>query len=184
MRQTVSWPAFAGHLYAHISLITAIGGPIELEAAVRQVTERVSDSVRYATNTSRAVDDRAFIPKEVRELIREKIRLRRQWQRTLNPASKAEYNRMARRTKVALDEFRNNRWGDFMVRAPETPSEFWRAVKALKGQRVHVPPIHGARSVAFTTEDKAASPLPPRTKRKPSPTPLSDNAARSTRTWT
>ncbi|GJQ79296.1 hypothetical protein Trydic_g16164 [Trypoxylus dichotomus] len=42
-----------------------------------------------------------------------------------------------------------------MVRASETPSEFWRAVKALKGQRVPVPPIHGARSVAITTEDKA-----------------------------
>ncbi|GJQ69537.1 hypothetical protein Trydic_g14098 [Trypoxylus dichotomus] len=131
------------------------GGPIELEAAVRQVTERVSDSVRYATNTSRAVDDRAFIPREVRDLIREKNRLRKQWQRMLNLASKVEYNRMARRTKIALDEFRNDCWGDFMVRASETPSEFWRAVKALKGQRVPVSPIHGARGVTFTTEDKA-----------------------------
>ncbi|GJQ65109.1 hypothetical protein Trydic_g7254 [Trypoxylus dichotomus] len=155
MRQTVSWPAFANHLSAHIGPITAIGDPIELEAAVRQVTERVADSVRYATNTTRAVDDRAFIPREVRDLIREKNRLRRQWQRTLNPATKAEYNRTARRTKIALDEFRNNRWGDFMERASESPSEFWRAVKALKGQRVPVPPIHGARGVAFTTEDKA-----------------------------
>ncbi|GJQ71904.1 hypothetical protein Trydic_g3013 [Trypoxylus dichotomus] len=133
MRQTVSWPAFADYFSAH----TAIDRD---EAAVRQVTERVSDSVRYATNTSRAIDDRAFIPREVRDLIREKNRLRRQWQRTLNPASKAEYNRIARRTKVALDEFRNNRWGDFM---------------ALKEERVPVPPIHAARGVAFTTEDKA-----------------------------
>ncbi|GJQ79338.1 hypothetical protein Trydic_g16200 [Trypoxylus dichotomus] len=62
---------------------------------------------------------------------------------------------MARRTKVALDEFRNNRWGNFMVRPSETPSEFWRAVKVLKRQRLPVPPIHGVRGVAFTTEDKA-----------------------------
>ncbi|GJQ79607.1 hypothetical protein Trydic_g16449 [Trypoxylus dichotomus] len=153
--QTVSWPAFVDHLSANIGPITAIGGPIELETAVRQVTERVSDSVRYATNTSRAVDVRAFIPTEVRDLIREKNRLRRQWQGTLNPASKAEYNGMARRTKVALDGFRNNRWGDFMVRAWETPSEFWKAVKVMKRQRVPVPPIHGARGAAFTIEDKA-----------------------------
>ncbi|GJQ79525.1 hypothetical protein Trydic_g16372 [Trypoxylus dichotomus] len=124
-RQTISWRAFADHLSANIGPITAMGGPIELETAVRQVTERVSDSVRYVSNTSCAVDDRAFIPRDVRDLIREKNRLRRQWQGTLNPASKAEYNRMARRTKVALDEFRNNRWGDFMVRASETPSDFW-----------------------------------------------------------
>ncbi|GJQ70733.1 hypothetical protein Trydic_g666 [Trypoxylus dichotomus] len=41
-----------------------------------------------------------------------------------------------------------------MVRASEIPSEFWRAVKVLKEQRVPVPPIHGARGDAFTTEDK------------------------------
>ncbi|GJQ65017.1 hypothetical protein Trydic_g23195 [Trypoxylus dichotomus] len=62
---------------------------------------------------------------------------------------------MARRTKVALDEFRNNRWGDYMGRASEIPSEFWKAVKVLKRQRVPVPLIHGSRGVAFTTEDKA-----------------------------
>ncbi|GJQ66609.1 hypothetical protein Trydic_g4581 [Trypoxylus dichotomus] len=86
----------------------------------------------------------AFIPREVRDLIREKNRLRRQWQRTLNLASKTEWQ----------DEPRS-RWGDFMVRTSETPSEFWRVVRVLKGQRVPVPPIQGARGVAFTTEDTA-----------------------------
>ncbi|GJQ68578.1 hypothetical protein Trydic_g17131 [Trypoxylus dichotomus] len=76
-RQTVSCPAFTDHLSANIAPITTISGPIELETAVRQVTERVADSLKYATNTSRAVDNRAFIPREVRDLIREKNRLRR-----------------------------------------------------------------------------------------------------------
>ncbi|GJQ73986.1 hypothetical protein Trydic_g12732, partial [Trypoxylus dichotomus] len=147
--------AFMHHLSTNIGPITAIGGPIELETAVRHVTERVTDSLRYATNTSRAVDDRAFIPREVRDLIREKNRLRRQWQRSFNPTHKAEYNQMARRTKVALDAFRNKRWDDFMIRASDSPSEFWRAVMVMKRQRVPVPPIHGARGVAFTTVDKA-----------------------------
>ncbi|GJQ70362.1 hypothetical protein Trydic_g1824 [Trypoxylus dichotomus] len=125
--QTVSWPAFADHLSTHIGPITAIGS-----------------KQQYA---------KVFIPREVRDLIREKNRLRRQWQRTLNPASKAEYNRMARRTKVALDEFRNNRWGDFMVRASETPSRFWKVIKVVKRERVPITLIHGARGVAFTTEE-------------------------------
>ncbi|GJQ79379.1 hypothetical protein Trydic_g16238 [Trypoxylus dichotomus] len=37
-------------------------GPIQLETVVRQVTERVSDRLRYATNTSCAVNATAFIP--------------------------------------------------------------------------------------------------------------------------
>ncbi|GJQ71512.1 hypothetical protein Trydic_g21898 [Trypoxylus dichotomus] len=138
---------------------------------VRQVTEHVADSLKYATNTSRAVDDRALIPREVRDLLREKNRFRRQWQRTLNPAIKAEYNQMARRTKIALDEFRSKRWDDFMIRASDSPSEFWRAV--MKRQRVQF-----RRSMGH-----ALSPSPARTKRKLSPKPSSDSAARYTRTW-
>ncbi|GJQ78545.1 hypothetical protein Trydic_g11657 [Trypoxylus dichotomus] len=48
-----------------------------------------------------------------------------------------------------------------MVRASETPSEFGKAVKVLKRQRVPIPPIHGARGVACTTEDKAEEPIRP-----------------------
>ncbi|GJQ79297.1 hypothetical protein Trydic_g16165 [Trypoxylus dichotomus] len=41
MRNTMSWPAFADHLSAHIGPITAIGGSIELEAAVRSHGARI-----------------------------------------------------------------------------------------------------------------------------------------------
>ncbi|GJQ70698.1 hypothetical protein Trydic_g632 [Trypoxylus dichotomus] len=128
------WPAFTDHLSVNIGPITAIDGPIQLEIAVRQVTERVSDSLRYATNTSRAVDSRPFIPREVRDLIREKNGLRRQWQRTLNSVLKAKYNQMASRIQVALDEFRNQRWDDFIIQASESSSAFWSAVKVMKEQ--------------------------------------------------
>ncbi|GJQ79244.1 hypothetical protein Trydic_g5488 [Trypoxylus dichotomus] len=76
-RRTVLWAAFTNHLSINIGPIAARDGPIQLEAAVRQVTERVSDSLIYATNSSRAVDARAFILREVRDLIWEKNRLQR-----------------------------------------------------------------------------------------------------------
>ncbi|GJQ75556.1 hypothetical protein Trydic_g17639 [Trypoxylus dichotomus] len=62
---TVSWFAFTDHLSTNIGPIAATNSPIQLETAVHQVTERVSDSLRYATISSRAVDDRAFISREV-----------------------------------------------------------------------------------------------------------------------
>ncbi|GJQ71878.1 hypothetical protein Trydic_g2991 [Trypoxylus dichotomus] len=61
---------------------------------------------------------------------------------------------MARRTKVALDEFRNQRCDDFMIQASESSSAFWRAVNIMKTQRALVPPKHGTRGVVFTTKDK------------------------------
>ncbi|GJQ79380.1 hypothetical protein Trydic_g16239 [Trypoxylus dichotomus] len=42
-----------------------------------------------------------------------------------------------------------------MTQASKSSSAFWRTVKVMKRQRGTVPPIHGARGVAFTTESKA-----------------------------
>ncbi|GJQ79305.1 hypothetical protein Trydic_g16172 [Trypoxylus dichotomus] len=94
-------------------------------------------------------------PREIRDLIREKNRLRRQWQRTIDPACKAVYNHLAGRTKAALDDFRSKRWDDFLNQASESTSSFWRAAKIMKKRSAPMPPIHGTRGIALTTEDKA-----------------------------
>ncbi|GJQ70646.1 hypothetical protein Trydic_g23035 [Trypoxylus dichotomus] len=60
--RTVSWPAFTDHLSNSIGPITAVDGPIQLETQIRQVTQRVSDSLKYPRNTSCAVDS---IPKDL-----------------------------------------------------------------------------------------------------------------------
>ncbi|GJQ80516.1 hypothetical protein Trydic_g12407 [Trypoxylus dichotomus] len=154
-RHTVSWPAFTNHLTNNMGPIMPIEDVGQLEASVQAVTERVLESIQYATNTIPIRDHRAFIPREIRDLIREKNRLRRQWQRTLDPARKAEYNHLAGRTKAALDDFRSKRWDDFLDQASESTSSFWRAAKIMKKRSAPMPPIHGTRGIALTTEDKA-----------------------------
>ncbi|GJQ66382.1 hypothetical protein Trydic_g8491 [Trypoxylus dichotomus] len=170
-RHSVSWPAFTDHLSNNMGPIERIEDVTQLEAAVQTVTDRVLESVQYATNIIPIHDDRAFIPREIRDLIRQKNRLRRRWQRTLDPAYKAEYNDLAWRTKAALDQFRNKRWDDFMNQASESTSAFWRAVKIMKCRRTPMPPIHGERGIA-------------RTRRKPSPKPSKGIAAPTTKTQT
>ncbi|GJQ88826.1 hypothetical protein Trydic_g15863, partial [Trypoxylus dichotomus] len=141
-RHMVSWPAFTNHLSNNMGPIMPIEDVGQLEASVQAVTERVLESIQYATNIIPIRDHRAFIPREIRDLIREKNRLRRQWQRTLDPARKAEYNHLAGRTKAALDDFRSKRWDDFLNHASESTSSFWRAAKIMKKRSAPMPPIH------------------------------------------
>ncbi|GJQ65865.1 hypothetical protein Trydic_g3967 [Trypoxylus dichotomus] len=154
-RHSVSWPAFTDHLSNNMGPIERIEDVTQLEAEVQTVTDRVLESVQYATNIIPIHDNRAFIPREIRDLIRQKNQLRRRWQRTLDPAYKAEYNDLAWRTKAALDQFRNKRWDDFMNQASESTSAFWRAAKIMKCRRTPMPPIHGERGIAYSNEDKA-----------------------------
>ncbi|GJQ75498.1 hypothetical protein Trydic_g17585 [Trypoxylus dichotomus] len=154
-RHSVSWPAFTDHLSNNMGPIERIEDVTQLEAAVQTVTDRVLESVQYATNIIPIHDNRAFIPREIKDLIRQKNQLRRRWQRTLDPAYKAEYNDLAWRTKTALDQFRNKRWDDFMNQASESTSAFWRAAKIMKCRRTPMPPIHGERGIAYSDEDKA-----------------------------
>ncbi|GJQ65677.1 hypothetical protein Trydic_g7764 [Trypoxylus dichotomus] len=156
-RVAVTWTGDTGRRGtpdASVGVVARFHGP-PLRQHRSHHGDRRPDRARSSSTPCHA----AFILREIRDLIREKNRLRRQWQRTLNPALKADYNQMARRTKVALNEFRHKRWDDFMIRASESPSEFWRAVKVMKKQRVSVPPIHGARGVVFTNKDKAQEDL-------------------------
>ncbi|GJQ73166.1 hypothetical protein Trydic_g1791 [Trypoxylus dichotomus] len=79
--------------------ITTIYSPILLETAGPNVTRRVSNSLSYVTNISRAIDSRAFIPRETSYGRRTGFEDSR---RELSiPFSRPEYNQMTGRAKPA-----------------------------------------------------------------------------------
>lgn len=153
--QTISWPAFKVHIAQNLDDIQPINTTVELEAAVTCLTDRITHSIRYATNTTRIQDSRSHMPREIRELIRNKNRLRRRWQHTLNPDHRTEYNRLAQQVKDALYDLRNERWNRFLDSCEESSDTFWKTAKALRRQHNPLPPIHGPRGTALTIEEKA-----------------------------
>lgn len=155
-RSTVSWPAFTDHMQHNMGPIQPIRNAQELEEAVERFTVAVGESLRYATNKIPIKDRRWVLPAPIRELMRERDRVRRTYQRNWDPDLKRRYNRLRDQVRKELAEFRNASF-DAKLDALNTENDrsCWKIVKALKGSAPRMPPIHGETGMAFTLEEKA-----------------------------
>jgi hypothetical protein len=66
----------------------------------------------YVTKRRPRPDPRSFLTASIQDEILLKIRLRRQWQVTRDPALKAQANRLQRSATYRLNEWRNEQWSD------------------------------------------------------------------------
>lgn len=155
-RSTVSWPAFTEHMQHNMGQIRPIRNAQELEEAVERITVEIGESLRFATNTMPVKDRRWVLPAPIRELMRERDRARRTYQRHWDPDLKRRYNRLRDQVRKELSEFRNECF-DAKLDALNTEDDksCWKIVKALKGNTTRMPPIHGETGMAFTHEEKA-----------------------------
>lgn len=154
-RSTVSWPAFTDHLQHNMGPIRPIRNAQELDEAVERLTGAIEDSLRYATNKMPVRDRRWVLPAHIRELMRERERVRRSYQRSWDPDLKRRYNRLRDQVRKELAEFRN---ASFDARLDalnaEDDQSCWKIVKVLKGSSPRMPPIHGESGMAITPEEK------------------------------
>lgn len=153
---SISWPAFTDHLQQNLGPIRQISDAQELDEAVERFTVTIGESLRFATNTFAARDRKWALPRPLRELISERNRVRRAWQRTWDPDLRTRYRRLRDEVRKELTEFRN---ASFDAKLDSLNAEddvsCWRLVKALKGKAPALPPIHGITGIAFTPEEKA-----------------------------
>lgn len=156
VRSTVSWPAFTDHMHHNMGQIQPIHNAQELDEAVERLTVAIEDSLRYATNTISGSDRRWVLPARIRELMRERDRVRRTYQRNWDPNLKRRYNRLRDEVRRELAEFRYASF-DAKLDALNTEGDHscWKMVKVLKGNTSRMPPIHGETGMAFTLEEKA-----------------------------
>jgi hypothetical protein len=78
----------------------------ELTGAIQEVTAASAPKRRHRANP------RLPLPASVKDEIRLKNRLRRQWKVTRDPALKAQVNRLQRSVTYRLKEWRNEDWSD------------------------------------------------------------------------
>lgn len=152
---SVSWPAFTDHLQDSMGRIDLIHTTEDLEDAVGRLTSRIQSSIRFATNTKPAPDRRDRLPDHIKDLIRTKNRARRLAQRTMNPAHRAENNRLAAEVRTAIAQHQNDTWETKLQALTTEDNSLWRMTKILRNKTIPTPPIHGANGMAYTDVEKA-----------------------------
>lgn len=83
-------------------------------------------------------------PKEIRNFISEKRKLRRKWQQTRAPTDKTALNNATQQLKREIQRIRNESIGDYLrelTNDNKTDYSLWKATKRLKRPVLHNPPI-------------------------------------------
>jgi hypothetical protein len=100
------------------------------------------------------VDPRPSIPACIQDEIRLKNRLQIQWQITIEPALKAEANRLQRSVSRRLNEWRNDQWSATLESLDPQDQSLWRMTKRLMRVPIPSPPLVTPGGFALSDSEK------------------------------
>ncbi|GFR09935.1 probable RNA-directed DNA polymerase from transposon X-element [Trichonephila clavata] len=95
------------------------------------------------------------IPSFVRDKIKIKNRLRKEWQDSRYPPYKTQLNKLQKEIKKDLNNFKNNKWNKILTEATPDDDSLYKIVKSITNRKpFHIPPLVGPMGLHYSTEDK------------------------------
>lgn len=119
------------------------------------ITEHIQIKIKSCEETKIIKGNKSEISEVTRDLIKIRNRIRKEYQRTFNPALKVEINALQREIKHSIREQKKRNWEDFTENLVSTDNSLWRVAKKLKGSDFLMPPLTTDSGVATSDEEKA-----------------------------
>lgn len=138
--RNVDWHKFRDILSNNTNLNVLLKTPTDIENTIEQFNILVHNA---ASESSSRYEHTAYrypnIPTYIRELIVAKRRCRQRWQRERLPHMKTQLNRLSRRLKAVLVQYRNDRFMNFTENLTTKDKPLWHTARRLL--RYSTPPF-------------------------------------------
>jgi hypothetical protein len=130
-----------------------------LDKCFEELTSAIQEITVASTPKSRPrADPLPPLPASVKEEIRLKNRLRRQWQVTRDPALKAQVNRLQRSVTYRLNEWKNEHWSDTLESLDSEDQSLWKMTKRVMRYPIPSPGLPIAGRTSILRHRKSGSP--------------------------
>jgi hypothetical protein len=139
-RTRTDWEKFRKTAERTISIPAGLNSAESLDSAVELFTKEVQEAVAE-NSTSVDPTKNPPVPLHIRQLVRERNRSRRYWQRLGNPSDKRELNRLDRELKAQMAELRNDQWTNKIATLSTDDNSIWKMAKSLRSTKETIPPI-------------------------------------------
>lgn len=149
------WKVFREELDKAIEINNRIFTKPELEAAVENLTSRINSTMGKIIKKDKIRAIKDSLPDDIVQLIKERNRIRRIWQRTRLPHLKLEYTKQTHTIKNRITEYRNKKWESKLNSLNPKDKSLWRMTKALKKRYQQIPTLSDNFSSAITDQHKA-----------------------------
>lgn len=140
-----NWLKYKMYVSSHLSQRIPLRNEADIELAVGHFTEVVDSAAKVATPIKRFIKNKTFrVSPDVQTLVREKRRLRRQWQNSRSPLLKAQlklcqkmlHNKLKHKREAELAQYLNN-----LDPNKNTNYSLWKAVRNIKRPVINDPPL-------------------------------------------
>lgn len=142
------WSTFRNNLDNLIDLHIRLDNINELEHHTQQFINNIRLAARTATPVPRDKPERQFnYPEEIRDLIKERRKIRRLWHRTRNPIDKRRFNKVSNLVNRLIKEYKQKCFGEYLSElGPEVDKDYslWKATRRMRRHLIQVPPIKNA----------------------------------------
>lgn len=153
----VDWKKFQENIDTIIETYTQpLNTTRDIDIHIEKLTPDITTCIQQTTKTRnrRKADNYRIPPKHVIELIKQKSKIRREWQRTRDPALKNRVNNLSHRIKRELDEHRIQSYQSLIADLQPGDPGLWRTTKKILGKTQQIPVITDGNQAYCTDEDK------------------------------
>lgn len=150
----VNWDNFQSTLDSKLCSAYNLQKTTDIDNAVQCFTNSICSSIKDAKCVSNRPRFRFYLPKHILQLIQEKHRIRRQWQRERQPWQKTKLNKLICRVKFELEKHRLNSYQTYLSTLSTNDNTLWQATKRVLREPVTIPSLRVASQVFLDTETK------------------------------
>jgi hypothetical protein len=141
LRKT-DWTRFQACLENGLPSNPELPSVMAIDSCVKELSSAISKALTVSTPKSRPrADPRPSLPAHIKDEIRLKNRLKRQWQTTRDPALKAEANRLQRSETSKLNEWRNDQWSNTLESLDPEDQSLWKMTRRVMRIPTSSPPL-------------------------------------------
>lgn len=149
------WPLFQKTLEPTIAS-TPITTADDLDEAVVDITAAIQAAIATSVPlSSPRRNDRFDLPPHILQLIQEKNRAKRRWQRSRTPDLRDAWQSLQRSLDALLHDFHVQRWDQAVGELEFDDNSIWQMTRRLLRKPIPSPPMQGKTHLACSAKDKA-----------------------------
>lgn len=153
--KTVNWSAFRKTLDKHIRINNKIETAEEIDDEVDRLTEAVQKTKKKHCRVQEIQSCKEKMPETILQLIKQKHKARRKWQRTSLPQDKDILQQLTHDVKREIRKHLNQNWTDKIKKLSTKDNSIWKMTKMLKNKATQIPALNINNNTIFTDEEKA-----------------------------
>lgn len=152
----VNWNIFKKSLDEIIVNPSQIDSPLEIDTNIEKLTKSISDAISTSTKQQPPTrkNNPNIPPLYILNLIKEKSRLRREWQRTRSPNTKTLLNNITHLVRREIDNHRIDTYRKHIENLEPNDPGLWKATKCITRQQITIPTLKNDNISYSSDEEK------------------------------